>query len=381
MDNLIEKGRISASQLMFSVCYYMQGSLLVFGFFSGITKQESWIVIVSGALICLPFIGIYIYLIRQFPGKNLMEINDLVFGKFVGKIISIMYIFFFLSIAAFNLRDVGNFVVGVLMPETPISAVLISFIFICSWAVYKGIQVIVRYSMIMTYLWIVLVFITFILLLTEFELNNYLPIFSLPFSAYMQATHISNAISFNEIVIFMVFLPYVRDKKFIKKSFFSGYILGAFLILLLILRDIPVLGTFVSVSSIPTYESLKMIHVAEIFTRMEILFAILRLIVLFFKISILYYAVVLCVAQLCKLKTYKPLVFVIGSIIISFSLIVFESPIENLIWGKETAPSFSSIFEIVLPLITLIVLLIKKRIKPQTQTNETEIENEQDSTE
>lgn len=381
MDQLLEKGRISASQLMFSVCYFMQGSILAVGFYAGITEHESWVVIISGALVSLPFIGIYIYLINQFPGKNLMQINEVIFGKFIGKIFSAMYIFYFLSLSAFNMRDVSNFVGGVLLPETPITAILIPFIFICGWAAYKGVEVIVRYSMIFVYLWTFLVLFTFILLLTEFHLENFLPIFSLPLLDYVQAIHISSIVSFNELIVFMVIVPYVRERRLIKKSIFSGILLGSVLLLLLIVRDIPVLGKYSAIASMPTYESLKLIHVTEIFTRMEIIFAIFRLIVMFFKNSFLYYIIVLCIAQVCNLKTYKPLVFVVGSIIISYTILVFNSTIEHLNFVQQTAPFFCNIFQIVLPVITLIIFQIKKGIKPQKETNKTANENQQDNNE
>lgn len=361
MGELIEKGRISASQLMFSVCYYMQGSILVTAFYAAITKQDSWIILITGALASLPFLGIYIYIIKQFPGKNFMQINDLILGPFLGKIFSIMYIFFFITIASFNLRDVGNFVAGSLMPETPMISILILFMFICAWAVYKGIEVIVRYSMFLTYLWIITIFFTVILSITNIDLKNFLPVLSLPFSAYVHGTHTSNVIAFNEVIVFMVFLPYVRDKKLIKKSFFWGFFWGLILLFIIVARDIAVLGKFSGVFSLPTYESLRLINVAEIFTRIEIIFAILRLIVMFFKICILYYAAVLCIAQICKLKTYKPIIFIIGAIIISYSILVFNSPLENAVWGKETAPFFSSFFELVLPAITFIIFKIKKK--------------------
>ena len=69
---------------------------------------------------------------------SLPEINNAVFGRVVGKTISVFYIFFFVSLALLNTRVLGDFINSSVLRQTPIMIVSIIFILVCAWAVRKG---------------------------------------------------------------------------------------------------------------------------------------------------------------------------------------------------------------------------------------------------
>ena len=115
----IEKGKISSQQLLFFIASFVQGSLLLIDFTVGITEHQTWMVVLAGFAIIIPFFLCYVVLAKWFTGMNLVQINDIVYGRFLGKVISIYYIFFFLMTLSFNIRDVGELYITFLMPDTP----------------------------------------------------------------------------------------------------------------------------------------------------------------------------------------------------------------------------------------------------------------------
>lgn len=364
----IEKGRITSIQLIFAIGCFIQGSSLLSSFILGVTLQDTWISVIAGYIISIPIVLMYAALYRKFPGNTLIEINDIVFGPYFGKAISVLYIFFFLSITALNIRDVGGFVVSDIMPETPINAIIIMMIFVCAWAVSKGVETIVSYAGFFVFISAAILIFNGVLLIGDMDMKEFLPIFSIDFVKYVQTAHIVAVIPICEIFSFFMIFPCVKDTKRLGKTLIAGISMGAGTLLYVIVRDIAVIGSIVSILSLASYETIRQIDLAGILSKMEIFFAFILLLLLFFKITVLFYATVMGIAQIFKLRTYTPLVPLVGAIIVSYSLLVFDSPMENAYWGSHVAMFFSTFFEVVIPLMTFILANIRKKKTAQSRT-------------
>jgi spore germination protein KB len=75
---------------------------------------------------------------------NLYEYSEMLLGKWMGKILSLLIIFFFLIIASTVLVDLGNFMATYIMPNTPIQAHYIIFTIIVIMGTRLGFEVIAR---------------------------------------------------------------------------------------------------------------------------------------------------------------------------------------------------------------------------------------------
>lgn len=365
----IERGKISASQFMFAVMCYLQGTTIVTSFYSSDTKQDAWFTLITGFLLCLLFIWMYVYILNKYPGKNWIEIIELVFGQIIGKIISLLYLFFFIMVSALNLNNVSDFVCIHLMPETPEIVFSFLMVFLCAFIVFYGVETIVRYGMVFFILWIIGLAIATTLSAFNMNLNNFLPMLSFPLNTYIRGTLTASTMPFLSIFVLTMIAPYTDNKKLIGKAFFMGAFLGFIPLLVMTLRDIAVLGSMSAVIELPSFETLRQINVVELFSRMEVLFAILRLMMMFFKIGIIVYAACLCGAQLFGVKSYKFLILILSAIILMTASILFDSPIEEMAWGSTTAPIFNAFFEMLLPLIMLITIKVKDWVKQAKEVN------------
>ncbi|NCU32358.1 MAG: spore gernimation protein, partial [Candidatus Moranbacteria bacterium] len=204
------KNMISSRQMMFSVgTFIMASSLLIKSLYSYL-KQEAWIGVVLGFLISLPVIWIYQALAKRFPSKSLIEINDAVFGRIVGKVVSVLYTFFFLSLTCLNTRELGDFVKSVILYKTPKVIIIIMFIFVCAFAIQKGIRNLTRCSAIFVIVTIASVLFYFLLLINEIKLQNLLPMVTMPIENYLIGTHLVTALPLCEIFVFFMLLPYMQ---------------------------------------------------------------------------------------------------------------------------------------------------------------------------
>lgn len=350
-----KKEQISSFALLFTIVCFVQSSALLIGYVSSITEQDTWFVTLIGFILTLPIIWLYISLSSKFPGKSIIEINDIVFGKIVGKIFSIFYLFFFFSLSFLNSNNAEEFIVGSLMPETPKLVIAIMFVSVCCYAAHKGIETITRYSVLFVFLVFCVMIANFILLVKDIKFNNFQPMFSLPFMKYIQGTHTQIILPFSEIMIFFMLFPNLKKPKDIKKPLFFGLAIGAFTFFVIVARDTAVMGNLITYMSNPAYDTVRLIDFGDVFTRLEFFYVVLLLVLIFFKVSIIIYAVVKSIQQIFTLSTYKTLIPVIGVLIIIFSLIAFDSDIDASYWGVNVATVYSTFFELILPLITFII--------------------------
>ena len=356
------KEQISARQLMFSIACFVQGSSLISSFVTATTKQESWIVVIAGYIVSLPILGMYAALAHTFPGKSIVEISIIVFGNILGRIVSLLYIYFFFSLAFLNTEVLGGFINGFIMLKTPMIAILIMFIFVCAWAVRSGVETMTRYSVPFVIITFIMLFITSILLIKDMKFDNLFPIFSLPMVKYIQSTHTMAILPFCEIFSFFMLFPYVKETNKISSALFGGMTIGAITLLLTILRDAAVLGPLIPILSSPNYEAIRFIDVEHILTRLEVIYAGILIMLIFFKVVIVFFAAVTGIAQVFNLHSYRTLVPIVGVLIIIFSFEAFGSAVESSYWGANVAAVYSTLFEVILPGVTLLTMAYKKLV-------------------
>jgi spore germination protein KB len=357
----LEKGKITPFQALFSTACFIHSSALLSAFIAGVTDYDSWLVVAAGIVLCLPILFVYLGLMKLYPGKNLVEINDLAFGNVPGKVVSFFQIMFFLTLAALNLRDLSLFVKQTIMVKTPDVVLSAVCVLVSAIAVRYGLKVVTRYAFFFISIAVLVLGSSLLFASSEMDLNNFLPMLQLPAMKYVQGVNILLSIPFGELVVFLMVLPYVQEKqKPIGRYFLGGFLLGAVMFLLVVIRDTAVLGNTLSLFALPAFETLRIVTLFGSLSRLEILFAVVIIILLFFKISLLHYVTVLSTAQVFKMKSYKPLAFAVGVLMVSYGFTLYPSSIQHDTSGRETADILWQVFEFILPLLALIIGKIKK---------------------
>lgn len=379
----LKSGSISSNDLMFAVFCFLQATILRTGYIAGITRQDSWAMAVTGLIVTLPIVAIYASLLQKFPGKNLIEINDIIYGSILGKVVSALYLFFFLSLAALNSRDMGNFIVYFSMPNTPISVIILISLIGCAYCIHKGIENLIYLSTLLFIIAMGSLAINVVLGLKDVRLEFLKPFFQLEPMKYIQGTVSVAAVPMGEILAFTMITPMLGKDQKVAKPLFLGLILSAASMAVIMLRDILTLGPLVSAVSLPAFESVRYISLAEPLTRMESIYAVVLILLLVFKITVLLYAFVLGLTQMLsqnkqlqsnhtiasapfkaeqslRQTSSPPLTLVSAALLFFYSLFVFESVMENMDWGATVAPFFSLTFELLLPAVSLLVVFLRQ---------------------
>lgn len=362
-----EKGKISALCFTLAMTCYIQGTALISTFYTTITSHETWLVIVVGFLVFLPTLFVVFKLIDLFPGKNLIEMNDLAFGPALGKIMSLAYMFFYITLASLNLIVEQGFVATFLLPQTPVLVTNIMFMLVCAFAVRGGIKTLFNQSTLFVITATFIIIVSILLNINNIDLLNLFPVFQLPKMKYIQATHMVSVYQFIELTDFLMFVPFVTDPKKVKRSFFYGILFGAVSLLIIIIRDTVVLGNTLQMTYYPSFQTFRMIDVGDIISRSEFLFAIILDMLYFFKISILYYVVALGISQIFHLESYKRIVLTIGIIIVAYSSILFQTSVDFLEYVRTACVWVHTVPELIFPLVTILVVVSRRALNHKTK--------------
>ena len=244
---------ISRKQLTYSVGAFIFGASLLTSNLYYFAENDSWVSVLIGLVVSLMIVGLYTVMANRYPGLGLTQINKAVFGKTLGKIVSGLYAYYFLSLAYFNTRNLGDFLNGVALPETPKVLIFIIFIMVCAWAVRKGPSNIARYGFLAVFIAFAAIVFNGLLLINRTHLEFLQPALTLPLRDYLIGAHIVTMLPFCEIIAFMTFIPYLRAPEAFGSAMRRGLLIGAAVLMLIVLRDITVLGPFTAIFAQPTF--------------------------------------------------------------------------------------------------------------------------------
>jgi spore germination protein KB len=154
----MEKAKISVIQLFAMMFLFELGSALVVSLGSN-AKKDAWLAILLGVCGGIVLFFIYYYLLRQYPNLPFTGYARKIFGKYLGWMIGLLYVIYFLYSAARGLRDFGDLLLSSTMTETPLLALNILMVLGICYVLYLGIEVLGRTAEVFI---VVLIFMGFI---------------------------------------------------------------------------------------------------------------------------------------------------------------------------------------------------------------------------
>lgn len=361
----IQTEKISEIQFLSLITAFIQGSVLWISFTTNLTNHDTWLAVLTGLLISIPFVLCYASLGKMFAGRSFIQILEAILGRYLGRAVAILYIGYFGLLLIYNIEGFGEFQ-NLIIPDVSSIITIILFTAICAYGVFKGIETLARLGIFFVLTGFSIILSTFFLLLKDFNLLNFLPLFENPYLNFLHSIHIIITIPFCEIVIFLTLMPCLNDARNTGKYTLLGLLLGGLSLFLISVRNTAVLGNTEALWTSPSFQVTRLINIGTVLTRMDLLTAIGHTVELFVKCTIIYYCLVLSLSQLLRLKTHTPLIIPIGCISVSLAMNAFESTTAHALDAQNFTPVYASLFSLVLP--PLLLLIAKVRGLPDKNT-------------
>ena len=352
--------KLKQSQFVFLIAAYVSGSALIVAFMDTIAKQNTWIVVIAGYVVSIPFLLCYMFLSKRFPGKNLIEINDIIYGRVLGKVVSTFYVVFMLLLLAFNVRDMASFYTGYIVPETSEFVFALFVTLAAAFAVYKGLHSIAKVSMIAVFISILVIAGTMLLLLGEMDFKNFLPILEIDGKTFLQSVHVMAGVPFGELIIFLMMMPYLSANVKKPKSIMQGALIATILFVMITVRNTAVLGASAGITSQASFHAVRLINIGEFLSRIELFVAIGITIILFVKITVLYFTAVTGFSTLFRMRSAGTLIIPLGAIAVIIGMIRFRSIVAHAVWGTNYSMMFEMPFVMILPVVSLLVAKLRR---------------------
>ena len=361
----MDDNKIEYRQLMFSVVCFLQCVSIHMSVLLNNAAQSSWIVVVmstiTGIIGCLIISG----LCEVYGRQNLYEILKSGMGKILGIIVSALYLCFFSWKFCDTLFEFASFTRIAILPKTPGWIIELLIILVCAMAAKKGAAVFSGMSFIFAISVLLFTVLSVFLLIPNFDLSNFLPIFPDETGVLAKGFYVSSAEPFGDIIAFTMLIPFVKGNgknKKLTKALVFGVIIGAVTLLLGILRDIATLGVFSKFFTFPSFECVRLIDIGEVFSRVELFYAILYTFLTFFKCTVLLFAI----SQLLKSITNKKNndFIIIISTVLFFAIALGNKRVFNSIYmDLKYNVIISWIFAYGIPLLLLTAGAIKNKMK------------------
>ncbi|WP_274307090.1 GerAB/ArcD/ProY family transporter [Solibacillus daqui] len=359
----MEKQLISSRQFTIIVILYTVGTgiLIIPASIALEVKQDAWIVATIGTLLSLLLIKLYIILSNKMVNLSLVEVTEKFLGSFVGKFVSLAFVLLTLLSTGELIYFIGNFLQTEVMTETPPVVFGIFFNFIILFAAYYGVEVFARTLEIIFPVFLFLFIIFLIFVSPQIDIKNMQPVFEVSIQPLIYSIlHFMGLFSFPLIVLLIIFPSAINNLQSSRKGFYIGTLVGGFIVTAFIALSILVLGvTNTSLRTFPSYTLAQRISVGDFLQRIEIIMAFMWMVTIFVRAFMYFYASLIGISQILKLKDHRPLILPLGMIVIALSQIVHENIIHSGKYNQETWPLSIAVFSIFLPIILLIVAKLR----------------------
>ncbi|MFX3633942.1 MAG: endospore germination permease [Candidatus Pristimantibacillus sp.] len=360
---MLDNRKISPRQYYIMVSLYIIGSaiLIIPATLAVEAKQDAWIasiIAVAVGLLILPF---YIHLGNRFSPMTFVQYTEKVLGKWMGKIFTILFIAGFpFLIASLTLRNVGDFMVTQVLPETPIEAIHIFFLCVVIMGIRYGLEPVARTAEFLFPFVIIAFLLLIILIAPQIDFKNIMPVLENGMKPVLSAAIPHIAFPFIEPVILIMLFPYINRTKENGKALFTGVLIGGVVLIVITVLSILVLGINTERLTYPSYILGRRINIGNFLQRIEIIMALIWMITTFFRLILLFYISTVSIAQTFRVKDSRFLTFPLAIIMFILSIEAIPNSVYlqelNKVW-----PGYALTFGLGFPLLLLGVAVLRRK--------------------
>lgn len=361
----MKENKMTSFEVCIAVLIYMVSTSIYNNYPQFTGKHNVWISSIIGVFIGVFYIFIYMSLSSNYPNKNIIQINEIIYGKYLGKVISMTYIFVF-SLQLLDTLLWSSFLLEEsIIPDGSRVFAIILIIVVCLISIKNGIMPVIRYSIILVVMACLTLIVTYLLLLKEIEFSNLLPI-DVPMKDIIKGTIALADFNYGEsIYLFFIIFPSVCNIKKVlydkKRYVYYTVILGGLYSILVFVRNGAVIGNLSILYRFYYLNVVRNIEIGE--TRLELLFILENISFLFFLLCVIFYAIIYGTAQVINTKNYQRLSIYLGTFYIGITVWMVVN-ISNVVYGQYYEKVYNYLIPVLklgLPIITMLILYLRKK--------------------
>lgn len=364
----MQKEIISAPQAICIITMFLFGSSVVMGINSEV-GQDTWISLLLSMVFVVPAFLVYARIIKLFPGKDIYEVIEELFGKIFGKLITILIIWYAIHLGALVLKNFSEFITVSVMPETPELVIMISMILIVFYLVKNGIEILGRWSFVVLWISMIVILITVVMSFGKMNFDNVMPLMEHSIGDIAKSSYNIFSFPFAESVLFLTIACSVKKTDSPYKIYLYATLFATIIFLVIIFRNLTVLGgPMIESNYFPSYITARLIGIGDVLTRVEGTITINFILAGITKVAVCLFAATKGFSKLFNIQNYKSIVLPVSLLILAVCSILYENIIQMFDFIKIYSV-YAIPFQIVIPLLIWIFAEIKNKGRKRKSKN------------
>jgi spore germination protein KB len=324
----MRKEPITLSQSVFTLVLFIFGSSVVVGV-SGEAKQDAWMSLLIASAMMIPLLLMYARIMRLFPETDLFDILEILFGKIFGKVFILLITWYALHLCSLVLRNFTEFLQIVVFPETPQLPMMFALIFVTAYLAGSGENILGKWSMIMFPIVSLTVLVTIAMAVTDLDFTHLEPFFAQGLPKILSGAYQILTFPFAETVLFLGIAGAVKKEISPYKIYGFAILVGSFILVMVILRNIMILGTpMISASYFPSYTTARILHIGDFLSRIESSITMNFLLSGVVKITLCLIVAAKGISKIFGIEDYKRMIMPTSMLVVALCAIVYNSAME-----------------------------------------------------
>ena len=244
---------------------FVVGNTLVFAL-GGRAGPDIWLAFLVAIAVTAPFILIFARLTSLMHGKTFADGVEMLFGKWPSRAVALLYTGYAWRLGCLVVSHVTHFIQAVSLPTTPQTVMSLAFGVLVIWIVKGGIEVLARFSSVMSRVVLTVLFSAFALLINRVDLGQFLPVMYNGFGPVMEGALQLLDFPFMETVLLFWIFDGFKKKDSAYRVFVPGFLV-ALILLIMDCTSLVVLGADrYGIFYFPIYTSIARIDVSTFLT-------------------------------------------------------------------------------------------------------------------
>jgi spore germination protein KB len=330
----------------------------------GFAKNGAWISLIISMFMGILLLAVILFLFRRFSDYSLVEYGNMLVGRVITAVFTLLMISFMFHMATGIVLDIGLFMTSSMMRQTPIFIFNAFIFFVVAVTVRSGLEAIARMFAILVSAVIFFVVMVLILSIQNDELRFLKPVLPDGMKPVLLGSYFTFGFPYVEIVLFAFLLHLTRKEQRQKLSgrLYLALCVNGFSLIVTTLVTIMTFGPIAGERKYSLFEVARTIDIMEIFQRIEVAIGISLIVASFMKATITLYVLNLAATHMLRLEDSKVLIFPIVSICLLLSLLGIAN--GGAKWGEIVGmihPLWGTCVLAVPLLILAVVALIRGR--------------------
>jgi len=324
------------------------GSSVVMGVSTG-TGQDAWVALLLSVALTMPVVLMYGRIAELNPETGFFDVIEAQFGKIAGKVVAALLTWYALHLCALVLRNFSEFIQISSLLDTPQLPVMVIMLLAVGYLAKLGCKALGKWAIATLPVVLTVVFLTVVLSINVMKFENILPVFEHSIGQISEDAFKIFSFPLCETVLFLSVADCIRKSDNPKKIYVFGMLFSSGVLLIIILRNLFVLGAeVVATEYFPSYSAARIINLGDFLSRIEGSISINFILAGITKITVCLIAASKGISRLFGIDDYRQLVMPTALLAMALATIVYKNTMEMFAFINYYA-FYAMPFEVAIP--------------------------------